>query len=288
MLAVLTSYDFLVVAFGTTVLAMVSAVVGCFSVYKGQSLVGDAIGHATFPGIVLTFMLFQTRNPLLLTIGAALSAGLAYEVIQAFVRHSKIQFDAALAIVLSGFFGLGLVLKSYIQGHPSYVNASQAGLKNYIFGLAAFMMKKDVVLIFIVAGVCSLILFLFYKELVLSVFDATYGESIGISSKLVDRILLIMTIALIAVGIKSVGAILISSFLIIPCICAHQHSHRLKNVLMIASGTAGFSAFLGTFLSSLYRGLSTGPTIILVMGTLTFLSMIFGKNSALQKRRSLV
>ena len=97
-----------------------------------------------------------------------------------------------------------------------------------------------------------------------------------------------MTIGLIAVGIKSVGAILISSFLIIPCVCAHQHSHRLKQVLIIAAIMAGFSAFLGTFLSSLYHGLSTGPTIILVMGTLTFLSMFFGKNSAIRKRSSLV
>ncbi|WP_273102329.1 metal ABC transporter permease [Bulleidia extructa] len=288
MIEILTSYDFLVVALGTTILAMVSAVIGCFSVYKGQSLVGDAVGHSTFPGIVLIFMIFQSRNPILLTIGAALSAGLAYETIQALVRYSKIKLDAALAIVLSGFFGLGLVLKSYIQGNPNYVNASQAGLKNYIFGLAAFMMKQDVLLIFLVAGICSLILFLFYKELVLSIFDSTYGESIGVSSRLVDRILLMMTIGLIAVGIKSVGAILISSFLIIPCVCAHQHSHRLKQVLIIAAIMAGFSAFLGTFLSSLYHGLSTGPTIILVMGTLTFLSMFFGKNSAIRKRSSLV
>ena len=124
MIEILTSYDFLVVALGTTILAMVSAVIGCFSVYKGQSLVGDAVGHSTFPGIVLIFMIFQSRNPILLTIGAALSAGLAYETIQALVRYSKIKLDAALAIVLSGFFGLGLVLKSYIQGNHNYVNAS--------------------------------------------------------------------------------------------------------------------------------------------------------------------
>ena len=285
MFDILLSYDFLVVALGTSILAMVSAVVGCFSVYKGQSLVGDAMGHSTFPGIVIAFMLFQSRNPIILTLGAILAGGLAYEVVQVIVTHSKIKLDSALAIVLSGFFGLGLVLKSYIQGNANYANASQAGLKNYIFGLAAFMMKQDVKMILIVSIICIVLLILFYKELVLSVFDTAYGQSIGISPKLIDKILLIMTISLIAMGIKSVGAILISSFLLIPCICAHQHSHRLKMVLLIASLMAGFSAFLGTYFSSLYRGLSTGPMIILVMGLITLISMIVGRNSAMRKRR---
>lgn len=277
MLNILFSYDFLVVATGTTILAIVSAMVGCFSVYRGQSLVGDAIGHASYPGVVLAFICFMTRNPLFLTLGAALLGALAYFTIQAIVRNSKIKLDAALAIVLTGFFGLGMVLKTYTQGNKAFTNASQAGLKNYIFGLAAFIVKDDVKIILIFSALALIIMLLFFKELVVSIFDADYGKSIGIRAKAVDIVLLIMMIALISLGLKSVGAILISSFLIIPCICANQHTKKLKYVLLIAAAVGGFSSFFGTFLSSAVKGFSTGPMIILTMGIITLISMIFGK-----------
>lgn len=277
MFEILKSYDFLVVASGVTILAIASAMVGCFSVYKGQSLVGDAIGHAAYPGVVIAFMCFQTRNPLVLTFGAAILGIVAYLTIQSIVNNSKIKLDASLAIVLTGFFGLGVVLKTYTQGNPVYANASQAGLKNYIFGLAAFIMKDDVGIILGFSLFAILIMFLFYKELVVSIFDRDYGHSIGINSKAVDLVLLVMMISLIALGLKSVGAILISSFLIIPCICANQHSKKLKNVLIIAATVGGFSSFIGTFISSAIKGFSTGPTIILTMGSITLLSMVFGQ-----------
>lgn len=282
MLDIFLSYDFLVVALGTVILALSSAMIGCFSVYKGQSLVGDAIGHSSYPGVVLAFMLFQTRNPLFLIIGAAFLGAIAYIHINYITKFSKVNLDAALAIVLSGYFGLGAVLKTYTQGNPLYSNASQAGLKNYIFGSAAFITKDD---IYIILGFCLfalLLMFLFYKELVVSIFDKNFAKSIGISSSFIDFILLLMMISIIALGLKSVGAILISSFLIMPCICANQHSKKLKNVLIISSFVGAISSFVGTYLSTVIKGFSTGPTIIMCMGLITFLSMIFGKYGLLK------
>lgn len=276
------SYDFLVVALGTIILALSSAMIGCFSVYKGQSLVGDAIGHSSYPGVVLVFMIFQTRNPVFLIVGAAILGAIAYSHINYITKYSKIHLDAALAIVLAGYFGLGAVLKTFTQGNPLYSNVSQAGLKNYIFGSAAFITKVD---IYIIIGFCLfslLLMFLFYKELVVSIFDRDFAKSIGISSNLIDFVLLLMMISIIALGLKSVGAILISSFLIMPCICANQHSKKIKNVLIISSIVGATSSFLGTYLSTVIKGFSTGPTIIVCMSLITFLSMVFGKYGLLK------
>ncbi len=116
----LLSYDFLVVAIGTMILSIASGFVGCVSLHKGQSLIGDAVGHASFPGIVIAFMLFRTRDPVILSLGALASGALAYALIQLVSGGTKIRLDASLAIFLSGFFGLGMVLKSYTQGNPIY------------------------------------------------------------------------------------------------------------------------------------------------------------------------
>ena len=268
---ILFSYDFLVVAIGTVLLAIPSAIVGCFSVYKGQSLMADAVGHASYPGVVIAFMLFSVRSSVILTLGAAVVGILAYLTIQMIRKHSVIDFDAALAITLTGFFGLGMVLKSYLQGNSSYMRASQAGLKNYIFGSAAFIMKEDIIMIAICAIIAAVLLALFYKELVASIFDPQFASSIGISMPIVSGVLLLMMVMFIVVGLK--------------CICANQHSRDLKWVLCIAACVAGISAFIGTFLSTAYSGIATGPMVILCMGIFTILSMIFGKYGLIAQRK---
>ena len=131
-LEVLSSYSFLVVAIGTMILAAVAGMVGTLTVLKGQSLIGDAIGHAAYPGVILAFMLTLQMDPLVLIIGAAVSGLFAFIFIQFFSKHSKVKLDAILATILSAFFGLGMVLKSYIQGHPDYAHVPQGGLQNYI------------------------------------------------------------------------------------------------------------------------------------------------------------
>ena len=165
------------------------------------------------------------------------------------------------------------------------MRASQAGLKNYIFGSAAFIMKEDIIMIAICAIIATVLLVLFYKELVASIFDPQFASSIGISMPIVSGVLLLMMVMFIVVGLKCIGAILISSFLTMPCICANQHSRNLKQVLCIATGVAGVSAFIGTFLSTAYSGIATGPMVILCMGTFTILSMIFGKYGLIAQRK---
>jgi manganese/zinc/iron transport system permease protein len=286
---ILTNYSFLVVAAGTVILAIASGMVGTISVLKGQSLIGDAIGHSSFAGIVISFMLFQQRNPIILALGALFSGIIAFFSIQLIGKNSKIEMDSILALVLSSFFGLGMVLKSYIQGNPQYSNASQAGLQNYIFGQAAYLMRNDVYLIILAAIISISLLLLFYKEIKIFVFDEQFARSVGIKASFLNWLILIMSMVLISVGLKAVGAILISSMLIAPAITGLQWSNRFPIVLLIAGLVGGVSAFVGTYISSTVKNMPTGPMIILMMSIVAIFSILFSPKGfiagALRKRK---
>jgi manganese/zinc/iron transport system permease protein len=263
--------------------------VGTISVLKGQSLIGDAIGHSSFAGIVISFMLFQQRNPIILALGALFSGIIAFFSIQLIGKNSKIEMDSILALVLSSFFGLGMVLKSYIQGNPQYSNASQAGLQNYIFGQAAYLMRNDVYLIILAAIISISLLLLFYKEIKIFVFDEQFARSVGIKASFLNWLILIMSMVLISVGLKAVGAILISSMLIAPAITGLQWSNRFPIVLLIAGLVGGVSAFVGTYISSTVKNMPTGPMIILMMSIVAIFSILFSPKGfiagALRKRK---
>lgn len=273
---ILTSYSFLVVSIGTMILAATAGTVGTLTILKGQSLIGDAIGHASYPGVVAAFMIGLQMDPLILIIGAAVSGLFAFFFIQFISKNTKLKLDAILAAILSMFFGLGMVLKSYIQGHPDYSHVPQGGLQNYIFGQAAFIRIIDVKLILLIAIPTILIFLLFYKEFKVFIFDELYAQSIGINTNIMYILLIIVILGIVVVGLKFVGAILISSFLIVPAISALQWSNRFPVVLSLAALTGVISAFFGTYLSSLYPGMSTGPSIILMMSGIAFFSMLFG------------
>ncbi len=282
MFDIIFSYSFLVVAIGTVTLAIAAGMVGTFNVLLGQSLIGDAVSHSAFPGIVLAFILVQTKDPLILTLGAVLSGAISFVIIQVIDNNSKVSLDSVLAIVLSSMFGLGMALMTYIDTADFGKNLNRAGLSGYIFGQAAFTMKKDVYLIIIVSLISILLMILFYKELKVFLFDKQFSYSLGFSPKLIHLILLIMTMILIAVGMRIVGAVLISSMLIAPGITGLMWSKRLSVVLIIASVVGAVSAFFGTYLSVAYKGMSTGPSIILVMSVVCLLSLVVAPSGAIR------
>ena len=282
---IFTNYTFQIIAFGTALLAAVAAPVGALSVYKGQSLIGDAIGHATFPGIVLAYMAFATRDPAVLLAGAMAAAAVTFFAIQSAHENSRVGLNANLAIFLSGFFGLGMVLKSYIQGNPTFRGASQAGLETYIFGQAAYMLEADVFLIAAVAALAVTLLVLFYKELKVFVFDAEYAQASGLPVGLLRILLPLLTALVIGIGLKAVGSILISSFLIIPCVAASQWSNDFSRVLFLSSLFGVAAALAGTYVSTVEQGMSTGPSIILAACAIAFFSLLLGKRGFLRLRQ---
>ena len=274
-MGIITQYSFVVVAIGTMLLAMATGIIGTISILKGQSLIGDAVGHAALPGIILAFMISGKKSSLLLMVGAIIAGIVAFILIQTISEISKIEADTAMAIILSAMFGLGMVLKSYIQGNAKYSKASQSGLASYIFGQAAYILREDVIIIFTVSLISLVLFIIFYKEIKVYVFDAVYAYTIGINSKLLSLLIMIMTMILIAAGLKAVGAILISSMLITPAITGLQWSNKYEIVLVIAAVMGAVSAFIGTLQSTIVRGFSTGPSIILIMSLLALLSVLF-------------
>ena len=271
-ISIITQYSFIVVAIGTMLLAMATGIVGTISILKGQSLIGDAVGHASLPGIILAFMISGRKSSLILMLGAIVAGIVAFLLIQIISEGSKIEADTAMAVILSAMFGMGMVLKSYIQGNPKYQGASQSGLASYIFGQAAYILREDV---YIILTVSIISLALFYKEIKVYVFDMVYAYTIGINSRLTSLLIMIITMILIAAGLKAVGAILISSMLITPAVTGLQWSNSYEKVLVIAAVTGAVSAFLGTFISSAVKGFSTGPSIILIMSVIALFSVLF-------------
>jgi manganese/zinc/iron transport system permease protein len=281
MMDVLTSYTFYIVALGTVILSFACGIVGTVSVIKGQSLIGDAVGHSTFPGVIVAFMLLGTMETYSLAVGAIIFGILAFLLIQVISDHSKITLDSALALVLSSFFGLGMALKSYVQGNPNY--GGTQGIDNFIFGQAAYMLQSDVYLI-IGASIISIVLFaLLYPQIRIYIFDPVYSNAVGISSKWMNFTILSMTIVLIAVGLKAVGAVLIVNLLVAPAVVGGLWSNRFSTVLLIAGVTGAISAFVGTYVSTALTGIATGPAIILALSVCVIFSIFFGRKGLIRK-----
>ncbi|HFI0791050.1 TPA: metal ABC transporter permease [Streptococcus suis] len=275
MLELLRDYSFWTVALGTLVLALAASQIGTISVLTRQSLIGDSLGHAAYPGIILSYMVFQSRQPLLLLLGAVGSGYLSYGLVGWLCRKGRTSRVNALALVSAAFFGLGLVLKQYVQGNVAFQGAAQAGLENYVFGQAAFMQLDDVLLICLVALLGLFLFGWYYQSLKLYLFDRQFAKLVGIPVEKIDRLTLFLLLSLIAVGLKVVGAILMSSFLIAPAVFGLLLGKSYAQTLALAAGIASFSALVGTYLSSVVTGLSTGPTIIVCLSVSSLVAFAY-------------
>lgn len=269
-------YSFQIVVVGITLLALASSLIGTINIYKNQSLIGDALGHSTLPGIIIAFMLTYKKDPITLLFGSVISAAISYFLIDYSNKNSKVGADANMAIFLSGFFGLGLLLKSYIQANPSFANASKAGLDKYIFGQAAYLREADIFLILIAFLLCLGIMIIFYRDIQCYLFDRQFANQIGINTKFLDYLLLFLTILVIGVGIKAVGVILISSLLIIPIVTAKKIGNSFLKVIGLSALFSIITSVLGSMVSTTYKGFSTGPSIIIFQG-LIFVIVTIGK-----------
>ena len=274
-MTILQSYTTQMVLLGTALLGLASGIAGTFAVLRKESLIGDGLSHAALPGVVIAFLLTGIKDIEVLITGAALSSIAAAWLITITVENSKIKFDGALATILSAFFGLGMVLLTYLQ---SLNNAGQAGLSKFIFGQAATILARDVYITSAAALIIIVLTALFWKELKLISFDVEYAKTLQIPvtfTLILYRFLLIMTII---IGIQSVGAILISSLLIAPAVGARQWTNKLGTMCILAGLFGMVSAMGGTIWSTTVQKLPTGPAIIVILSVIVLLSLIFAPN----------
>lgn len=265
-------YTFQTVALGSALLGIISGVVGSFAVLRKQSLLGDGISHSALPGVVMAFILTGSKHTEVLLIGAFISGLLATLLITGIVKNSRIKFDSALALVMSVFFGLGMVLLTYVQKIP---NSNQAGLKRFIFGQASTLLKRDVQLMLLCGAILIAIVILFWKEFKIFSFNSEYAESIGFSKKKINLLLSFMIVLTIIIGLQTVGVILMSAMLISPAVAARQWTNKLWVMVSLSSLFGMFSGVIGTALSSVIPKLPTGPAIVICISAIVIISVLF-------------
>ena len=260
------------VVFGTILLSISSAVVGCFTFIKKKSLVGDVVSHAVLPGICISFLASGSKDPFLLIIGAFISGWISIVVMDAIIRNTKIKEDAATGLSLSVFFGVGILLMTYIQ-HSG--NASQSGLDTFLFGKAAALVGVDLIAFSLIAIIVLLVVFLFYKEFKLLAFDPQYAQVIGLPVKRLEIILTSITVLAVVTGIQAVGVVLMAAMLITPAAAARFWTNRLSRMLVIASIFGAFSGISGAFISYSTPSMPTGPWMVMILSIIALFSFFF-------------
>ncbi|WP_110684917.1 metal ABC transporter permease [Salinicola aestuarinus] len=270
--ALLTDYTVQNVILGALMLGLVSGMLGSFAVLRKQSLLGDALSHAALPGICLGFLAAGARELGAIMLGALLAGALAALLVLLLTRYSRLKTDAALGIVLSTFFALGVVLLTHIQGTN---NASQGGLDAFLFGQAAATLRGDLV---IMAGVTLLSLILvtgLWKEFKLVCFDPGFARALGMPVLALEVTLTVMIALAVVVGLQIVGVVLMAAMVIAPAVAARQWCRRLETMVPLAALFGIVSGISGALVSTLGRGLATGPLIVISVSLLVVVSLLF-------------
>jgi manganese/zinc/iron transport system permease protein len=271
----LFDYTLRTVALGTAVLGLVSGTLGAFAFLRRQSLIGDAISHAALPGVVLAFMLTGIKGPAVLMAGAALAGIAGVLLVIAITRNTRIKQDAALGIILSVFFGFGLMLLTFLQRDP---DARQAGLNQFLFGQAATLLAGDVLAMTLFGGAALVLLVLFWKEFKLLSFDRDFGASLGFPMPALEILITLLLVVAIVIGLQAVGVVLMSAMIVAPAAAARQWTDRLGWIVVLSGLFGAVAGVTGTAISGLASGLSTGPVIVLCISAIAAASLLFGSS----------
>jgi manganese/iron transport system permease protein len=266
------SYPFMQRALIVSLLvAAVCAVLSCYLVLKGWSLMGDAISHAVLPGIVLAYVL-----GLPLAIGAFV-AGLGCAVFTGFLKeNSRIKEDTVMGIVFSGMFGFGLVLFTKVE--------TDQHLNHILFGNVLGVTVRDLIETAIVAGGTLAIVLTKRRDLLLYCFDPNHARTIGLPVQVLHYGLLVLLALTIVASLKAVGIILVIAMLIGPGATAYLLTDSFERMLVIATAVALASAFVGTIVSFHIDG-ATGACIVLVQALFFVAAFLFGQKGGILRRR---
>jgi manganese/zinc/iron transport system permease protein len=251
---------------------------GSFAVLRKQSLLGDAISHAALPGIAIAFLITGTKETNVLLIGALVSGLLGAFWIRSIIKRTHLKSDTALGLILSIFFGFGMLLLTYIQKLP---NANQSGLDKFLFGQAATLLARDVWFMAAVTFSCLVVLLLFWKEFKILLFDADYAKTLGFNIQLIDILITSFIVIAIVLGLQTVGVVLMSAMLLAPAAAARQWTNSLGIMVILAAFFGAISGVVGTAISASQNNLSTGPVIVLVAAVFVGFSFIFSPSRGL-------
>ncbi len=269
------------VVVGAVLLTASSAVVGTFTFLKKKALVGDAVAHSVLPGICLAFILSGTKNPVWMIIGAFITGWLSLVIIDHITTKSKIKEDTAIALILSVFFGIGILMLTNIQ-HSG--NAAQTGLDSFLFGKAAALVGKDLIVFGAVAVILIVTVALFFKELKLIAFDSNYAKAMGIPVKWLDLLLTSLTVLAVVTGIQAVGVVLMAAMLITPAAAARFWTNDVFKMTLIAAIMGGISGLSGAYVSYVAPAMPTGPWIVMIISVIAIVSFFIAPKRGIFSR----
>lgn len=271
----LTDNTYAMTLYGATVIGVVAGALGTFAYLRKQSMISDVISHSALPGVLVVFLLLTAsghsgRNLLGLMIGAVAAGTAAVYVTNLIPRISRVRLDAAMAVALSSFFGLGMLLMQYISHNPI---PDKGGVQDYLFGNAPSITRAEL-LVSVVVGVITLaVVALFFKEFTLQSFDRRQAHVMGFNNTLIDALMFGAIAVATVIGLKSVGLVLMVAFLVTPPAIARQWTTTAASMTVVSGLVGGAASAIGTWLSIAYGPMPTGPVIVVTLFVLLLASL---------------
>lgn len=273
---------------GAMFMCLASSLIGVIAFVKRRSLLGEALAHASYPGVIFGILmaaLFCQPASLMASVcilfGAFIFSWLGLMAIEKLEKRLSVHPDAALCLVLSLFLGLGVTIASRIQQtYPLWYQQIQV----FLFGQAATMGDHHIGIYALLSSCILAFIVARFRQIELIYFDRTYSQSLGLQSKGCQLLTSLLLILALVIGIRSVGVVLMSGMLIAPAAFARQFTHRLRQMFLWAGVAGVISGFLGVYLSVQIPlmidahhpiSLPTGPMILLVAVTLTLGALLF-------------
>lgn len=265
-------YEFMVRAIVTTIVAaVVCALLSCWLVLVGWSLMGDAVSHAVLPGVVIAYVIGAP-----FALGAVVFGVLAVALIGTITGTTRLKEDAAIGIVFTTLFALGLVLIS--------VTPSQTDLNHIIFGNVLGVSTGDLVQVAVLAVVALTVILLKRRDLTLYAFDPTHAHAVGLSPRVLGALLLGLLALTSVIALQVVGVVLVVAMLIIPGATAHLLTDRFGRMLVIAPALSAACSLVGLYLSY-WVDASPGGLVVVVQGVVFAIVYVFGPAHGLLGRR---
>lgn len=265
---------------GCTLLGVMTGMLGSFVVVRKMALMGDAISHAVFPGIAAGFLWNMEKDPMAIFIGAVIAGLLGAGTVRVIRDTTQIRQDAALGLVLAGFFAVGAIMFDLINGMPI---GDASGLKGFLFGSAAALRWEDVQLIGGVTAASGAVLFTFYRQFLVTSFDQGYSRSIGVPVQLFHYALMLLLAFAVVVSLQAVGVVLVSALLITPAASAYLLTDRMSSMLLVASIVGALSSVLGYFNAFVFN-IPTGPSIVMTATAVFVLAFFFAPKNGVLRR----
>lgn len=275
------SSTFIYALLGSILLAISNGILGSFLVVRQMSMLGDVLSHAVLPGLVAGVMLAGGKSFPFMIGGAIVAGALGIGAIRWIQNHTRLKSDAALGMILSGFYAIGISLLSILQ-HKTLIPA--AGLDKILLGQAAAINPQNLWAMGIVTTTVLLTLKFFYKEWLILSFDKGFAESLGLPIRWLEGIFLGLVTVNIVVGLQASGVLLVSAMLVIPASTAYLWTKKFKHVIALSVLINLVASASGTYLSSLRPNLPTGPCMVLVAGVFFLGLWIFGPKDGWLRR----